>query len=271
MQNATLPDLLFLPSDADERDTVAASLVSLEDLPELLQADMFDDVRWILPEILRASTPPLLLHDDSLIVRSPVGKTARLEFDLATELERESPTERSPMGKTARLEFDLATKLERGSPTEISARLTEHTCCAKPTAHRTTIGQSAVVTPPVVASTATRQHHETQQLDKRNEPTAVEHGEAAVLTPLTLTSTEKQQDQKTQQLEMRKERNRASASESRKRKRQQVEDLESLILGLKETVRVLTEQNAALRRDCFERAAFERPAPGDDDEKELDF
>jgi len=164
---------------------------------------------------------------------------------LSTELPRMTTPElllhderlgvQSPVGKAARSKLDLAIEFERGSPTAISDMLAL-TRCAKPTALRLATERSDVaVTPPAAASTETQQEHTTQQ-----------------------------------QLHNRKERNRASAMESRKRKRQQVEDLEALVLELKATVHTLTAQNAALRRDCFARAAT-IGAPDVDDEKELDF
>jgi len=45
-------------------------------------------------------------------------------------------------------------------------------------------------------------------------------------------------------------RNRASAAESRKRKRQQLEEYETLVASLQESVRKLKQQNEDLRRAC---------------------
>ena len=54
--------------------------------------------------------------------------------------------------------------------------------------------------------------------------------------------------------EDRKQRNRDSAAESRKRKRQHVEDLEALLATLKRDAAALTTRNAELRRECAQLA-----------------
>merc|ERR1719231_984539 len=57
-------------------------------------------------------------------------------------------------------------------------------------------------------------------------------------------------DSSEQKRHQRMMRNRASAAQSRKRKRQQVEELEAMVASLKESVRALTQSNNELKRDC---------------------
>jgi len=126
----------------------------------------------------------------------------------------------------------------------------------KPTAHR---GKPRTRDPEEEAASSKSSETEDTEAPPKEEQTSMdEQPQAATVEAIGVEHEQKQSVSvadaaETARLE-RMMRNRASAAQSRKRKRQQVEDLEADVASLRETVRKLTEQNATLRRECKQMA-----------------